>query len=132
MVWFVLPKRPDFSQVRYRAAAPSASPPPIRCSALGACSGSRTTVSLAVGGIGNTFVKLGMPVLALGLVALSGGGSGSRIALGVLGIEFGLIAGLTSAGGRPQRRGRGARPPGADVSGRQSISDRQPVLAPST
>ena len=146
MVWFVLPKLPDFSQVwasirampgaevallaavaawnlaTYWYATMAASPyltfrqaVAVKSSAtalsnsvpggsalglaltysmLGSwgLSRSKTTVSLAVGGIWNTFVKLGMPVLALGLVALSGGESGSRIALGVLGIVILVVA----------------------------------------
>lgn len=47
---------------------------------------SRSTVSLLVSGIWNTFVKLGMPVLALALLAFQGKASGSRIAAGLLGI----------------------------------------------
>jgi putative heme transporter len=40
---------------------------------------SRTSVSLVVAGIWNNFVKLGMPVLALSLLALQGKPSGGRI-----------------------------------------------------
>jgi uncharacterized protein (TIRG00374 family) len=47
---------------------------------------SRTTVSLVVAGIWNNFVKLGMPVLALALLAFSGGASGSRLLAGSVGI----------------------------------------------
>jgi len=47
---------------------------------------SRTTVSLVVAGIWNNFVKLGMPVLALALLAFSGGASGSRVVAGSGGI----------------------------------------------
>ena len=47
---------------------------------------SRTTVSLVVAGIWNNFVKLGMPVLALALLAFSGEASGSRVLAGSIGI----------------------------------------------
>jgi uncharacterized protein (TIRG00374 family) len=47
---------------------------------------SRTTVSLVVAGIWNNFVKLGMPVLALALLAFSGEASGSRVVAGSIGI----------------------------------------------
>jgi uncharacterized membrane protein YbhN (UPF0104 family) len=47
---------------------------------------SRTTVSLVVSGIWNNFVKLGMPVLALALLAFQGGAGASRIVAGMIGI----------------------------------------------
>ncbi|MDQ3898068.1 MAG: flippase-like domain-containing protein [Actinomycetota bacterium] len=47
---------------------------------------SRSTVSLVVAGIWNNFVKLGMPVLALALLAFQGEASGSRILAGTIGI----------------------------------------------
>jgi uncharacterized protein (TIRG00374 family) len=47
---------------------------------------SRTTVSLVVAGIWNNFVKLGMPVLALALLAFQGKASGSRVVSGIVGI----------------------------------------------
>src|SRR5205085_7424610 len=47
---------------------------------------SRSTVSLVVSGIWNNFVKLGMPVLALALLAFQGQASGSRIVAGAVGI----------------------------------------------
>jgi uncharacterized protein (TIRG00374 family) len=47
---------------------------------------SRTTVSLVVAGIWNNFVKLGMPVLALALLAFSGQASGSRVVAGSVGV----------------------------------------------
>src|SRR5947209_19477584 len=47
---------------------------------------SRSTVSLVVSGIWNNFVKLGMPVLALALLAFQGQASGSRVVAGVVGI----------------------------------------------
>ena len=47
---------------------------------------SRSTVSLVVAGIWNNFVKLGMPVLALALLAFQGQASGSRIVAGTIGI----------------------------------------------
>lgn len=148
MIWFVLPKLPDFSQVwgsiramtgaelallgalaawnlaTYWFATMAASPyltfrqavvvkssatalsnsvpggsalgVALSYSMLGSwgLSRSRSTVSLVVGGIWNTFVKLGMPVMALGLVAVSGGAGGSRVALGALAIVI-LVAAIT-------------------------------------
>jgi putative heme transporter len=47
---------------------------------------SRSTVSLVVSGIWNNFIKLGMPVLALALLAFQGQASGSRIVAGAIGI----------------------------------------------
>jgi hypothetical protein len=47
---------------------------------------SRTTVSLVVSGIWNNFVKLGMPVLALALLAFQGRAGASRIVAGMIGI----------------------------------------------
>jgi uncharacterized membrane protein YbhN (UPF0104 family) len=47
----------------------------------------RSSVSLLVAGVWNNFAKLAMPVLALALVAFTGGnGSSSRLIAGVLGI----------------------------------------------
>jgi uncharacterized membrane protein YbhN (UPF0104 family) len=55
----------------------------------------RSSVSLLVTGVWNNFAKLGMPVLALALVAFTGGGgSGGRIVAGVLGISA-LAAAVT-------------------------------------
>jgi uncharacterized protein (TIRG00374 family) len=47
---------------------------------------SRSTVSLVVSGIWNNFIKLGMPILALALLAFQGKASGSRVVAGVVGI----------------------------------------------
>ena len=59
---------------------------------------SRSSVSLLVAGMWNNFAKLAMPVLALALLALSGGGSsGGRIIAGSLGIA-GLIFAVTVFG----------------------------------
>jgi putative heme transporter len=56
---------------------------------------SRSSVSLLVAGVWNNFAKLAMPVLAVALLAFSGGGaSTSRIVAGTLGIA-GLIAAVT-------------------------------------
>lgn len=74
---------------------------------------SRSSVSLLVSGVWNNFVKLGMPVLALALLALHGGPSGTRLLAGLAGLT-GLGAALavftmllrTEAGA--QRVGRGA------------------------
>jgi putative heme transporter len=53
---------------------------------------SRATTAVLVSGVWNSFIKLGMPVLALALVALQGGASGRRIVAALLG-----IAGLMTA-----------------------------------
>jgi hypothetical protein len=141
MVWYVLPKLPDFSQVwghvtamtpielgllvtlaawnlvTYWIATVAASPgltyrqamvvkmsatavsnavPGGSALSLGVSyamlgswgfSKSRITVSMAVGGIWNNFVKLGMPVLALGLLAFTGHPDSSRILLGIVGLS---------------------------------------------
>jgi uncharacterized membrane protein YbhN (UPF0104 family) len=55
---------------------------------------SRSTVSLVVSGIWNNFVKLGMPILALALLAFQGEASGSRVVAGVVGIGA-LVAAVT-------------------------------------
>ena len=54
-------------------------------------SGSRTSVAVLVSGVWNAFAKLGLPVLALALVALQGGASGARVTAALLGIA-GLVA----------------------------------------
>ncbi len=52
---------------------------------------SRTTVSLLVSGVWNTFAKLGLPVLALAGLAVSGGVTGARAAAAAAGVS-GLLA----------------------------------------
>jgi putative heme transporter len=52
---------------------------------------SRTSVAVLVSGVWNAFAKLGLPVLALALVALQGGASGARVVGALLGIG-GLVA----------------------------------------
>jgi uncharacterized membrane protein YbhN (UPF0104 family) len=47
---------------------------------------SRSSVSLLITGLWNNFAKLGMPVLALTLLAFSGGASGGRVVAGLLGV----------------------------------------------
>jgi uncharacterized protein (TIRG00374 family) len=54
---------------------------------------SRASVAVLVSGVWNSFVKLGLPVLALALVALQGGASGTRVTLALLGIA-GLVAAI--------------------------------------
>jgi putative heme transporter len=56
---------------------------------------SRSSVSLLVAGVWNNFAKLAMPVLAVALLAFSGGGASTgRIIAGTLGVA-GLIAAVT-------------------------------------
>ncbi|MDQ1701630.1 MAG: putative heme transporter [Frankiaceae bacterium] len=47
---------------------------------------SRSSVSLLVSGVWNNFAKLGMPVLALAVLALTGKPSGGRVVLGLIGV----------------------------------------------
>jgi uncharacterized protein (TIRG00374 family) len=47
---------------------------------------SRTTTAVLVSGVWNSFIKLGMPVLALALVALQGSVTGGRLTAALLGI----------------------------------------------
>jgi uncharacterized protein (TIRG00374 family) len=53
---------------------------------------SRATTAVLVSGVWNSFIKLGMPVLALALVLLQGGAGGGRVTAALLG-----IAGLVGA-----------------------------------
>jgi uncharacterized membrane protein YbhN (UPF0104 family) len=54
---------------------------------------SRSSVSLLVSGIWNNFAKLGLPILALALLAFSGGPGGGRLIVGLAGLAA-LIASL--------------------------------------
>jgi uncharacterized protein (TIRG00374 family) len=54
---------------------------------------SRSTTAVLVSGVWNSFIKLGLPVLALALVALQGGASGRRVLAALLGIA-GLVAAI--------------------------------------
>jgi putative heme transporter len=54
---------------------------------------SRTTTAVLVSGVWNSFIKLGLPVLALALVALQGGATGGRVIVALLGIA-GLVAAI--------------------------------------
>jgi uncharacterized protein (TIRG00374 family) len=54
---------------------------------------SRSTTAVLVSGVWNSFIKLGMPVLALALVLLQGGAGGGRITAALLGIA-GLVAAI--------------------------------------
>jgi uncharacterized protein (TIRG00374 family) len=54
---------------------------------------SRTTTAVLVSGVWNSFIKLGLPVLALALVALQGGATGRRVIAALLGIA-GLVAAI--------------------------------------
>jgi uncharacterized membrane protein YbhN (UPF0104 family)/membrane-associated phospholipid phosphatase len=56
-------------------------------------SGSKISVAVLVSGVWNAFAKLGLPVLALALVALQGGASGARVVAALLGIG-GLVAAI--------------------------------------
>jgi putative heme transporter len=53
---------------------------------------SRTTTAVLVSGVWNSFLKLGLPVLALALVLIQGGAGGGRVTAALLG-----IAGLAAA-----------------------------------
>jgi putative heme transporter len=52
---------------------------------------SRTTIAVLVSGVWNAFAKLGLPVLALALVALQGNASAGRVTAALVGIA-GLVA----------------------------------------
>jgi putative heme transporter len=54
---------------------------------------SRSTTAVLVSGVWNSFIKLGLPVLALALVLLQGGAGGGRVTAAVLGIA-GLVAAI--------------------------------------
>jgi putative heme transporter len=54
---------------------------------------SRTTTAVLVSGVWNSFIKLGMPVLALALILLQGGAGGGRVTAALLGIA-GLVAAI--------------------------------------
>jgi putative heme transporter len=56
-------------------------------------SGARTTVAVLVSGVWNAFAKLGLPVLALALVALQGNATGGRLVAALAGIA-GLVAAI--------------------------------------
>jgi uncharacterized membrane protein YbhN (UPF0104 family) len=55
-------------------------------------SGAQTTTAVLVSGVWNSFAKLGLPVLALALLALQGGAAGGRVVAGLVG-----LAGLVGA-----------------------------------
>jgi uncharacterized protein (TIRG00374 family) len=54
---------------------------------------SRTTIAVLVSGVWNAFAKLGLPVLALALVALQGNAGAGRVTAALLGIA-GLVAAI--------------------------------------
>jgi uncharacterized protein (TIRG00374 family) len=54
---------------------------------------SRTTTAVMVSGVWNSFIKLGLPVLALALVALQGGAGGGRVTAALIGLA-GLVAAI--------------------------------------
>jgi hypothetical protein len=56
-------------------------------------SGSRISVAVLVSGVWNAFAKLGLPVLALALLALQGNASGTRVTLALAGIAT-LVAAI--------------------------------------
>jgi putative heme transporter len=53
---------------------------------------SKTSTAVLVSGVWNSFVKLGLPVLALALVLLQGGAGGGRITAAVAGIAALVVA----------------------------------------
>jgi putative heme transporter len=56
---------------------------------------SRTTTAVLVSGVWNSFIKLGLPVLALALITLQGGATGGRVTAALLGIA-GLVAAIVA------------------------------------
>ncbi len=55
---------------------------------------SKSTTAVLVSGVWNSFIKLGMPVLALALVLLQGGAGGGRVTAALVGIA-GLVGSIT-------------------------------------
>ncbi len=55
---------------------------------------SRSTLSVIVSGLWNSFAKLGLPVLALALLALQGNANGARVTAGLFGIAA-LVGSIT-------------------------------------
>ena len=55
---------------------------------------SRSTLSVIVSGLWNSFAKLGLPVLALALLALKGNANGARVTAGLFGIAA-LVGSIT-------------------------------------
>src|SRR3954464_12937540 len=70
---------------------------------------SRTSVSLLTSGLWNNFAKLGLPVIALALLAITAPPTPGRLVAGALGIAGLVVAlvGLWLGPGRPQRAGPG-------------------------
>jgi putative heme transporter len=54
---------------------------------------SRTTTAVTVSGVWNSFIKLGLPVLALALVAVQGNAGGGRLTAALIGLA-GLVAAI--------------------------------------
>ena len=58
-------------------------------------SGTQTTTAVLVSGVWNSLAKLGLPVLALALLALEGGASRGRVVAGLVAAQLKLDAGGT-------------------------------------
>ncbi|MEP6463123.1 MAG: lysylphosphatidylglycerol synthase domain-containing protein [Frankiaceae bacterium] len=90
---------------------------------------SRATVSLLLSGIWNNFAKLGLPVLALALVALQGSPSGGRLIAGVAGLV--ALAGAITVFALMLRSAESARAfgmlAGRGVSALLRLGNRPPV-----
>ena len=88
-----------------------------------------TALALVVSGIWNNFVKLGLPVVALGLLALSGGASTARMAAALIGL--GVLAAAVALFALLLRSDRSAaavgRATGRVVSGVRRLAGRGPV-----
>jgi uncharacterized protein (TIRG00374 family) len=76
---------------------------------------SRATLAILVSGVWNSFVKLGLPVLALALVALQGNASPARVTAALIGI--GALAGAVAVFAAMLRSEQGARRVG-ELAGR--------------
>ncbi|RBY80350.1 UPF0104 family protein [Blastococcus sp. TF02-09] len=85
---------------------------------------SRTSVALLVSGLWNNFAKLGLPVLALALLALSAPPSAGRITAGLLGL-LALVASVVLLGALLRSR-EGAERIGR-VAGRVASALRRPL-----
>ena len=84
-----------------------------------------TALATVVSGIWNNFVKLGLPVVALGLLAISGGASGALMTAAVVGLAVlvGAIAPVRPAAPQRGDGGRGSAP----LAGRVATALRRAV-----
>ena len=95
---------------------------------------SRSTLAVVVSGVWNNFAKLGLPVLALALLALQGKASAGRLTAGLFGIAA-LVGSVTVFAlmlRREDSPGRWATAPGGWPPGCGGCSRRGPPRAGAT